>query len=176
MYISDIKETFLDFPDNYSLAVIVFFEGCIHNCKGCQNPLLQTTNVRDYHDKEHVVKIITDYCKRSGTDKIVLSGGDPFYNKRDCLYVIDKLMKLDYKVCVYTGYTIDKVNEFYNGTNYRRPTYIKCGNYREDLTVPNSGKTEEKFVLVSTNQAFYKSEGNEFKIISEGNVLHFRGC
>lgn len=173
MYISDIKETFLDFPDNHSLSVIVFFEGCIHNCKGCQNPLLQTTNVRDYHNKEHVVKMIMNYCKRCHTNKIVLSGGDPFYNKRECLYVIDKLMEEGYDVCVYTGYTIDKVNEFYCGTEYRRPTYVKCGNYREDLTVSNSGKTEENLVLVSTNQAFYKSEGKEFKIISEGNVLRF---
>lgn len=173
MYLADIKETFVDFPDNHSLAVIVFFEGCTHNCKGCQNPLLQTTSIKDYYSKDDVVKKIDTYCKRCNTDKIVLSGGDPYFNKHECMYVVDKLINLNYEVCVYTGYTVDKVEEFYEHYNYKKPTYLKCGTYREDLHVPEWGKTEEKLVLVSTNQAFYKLEGNEFKIVSEANVLRF---
>ena len=175
MYLADIKETFVDFPDNHSLAVIVFFEGCTHNCKGCQNPLLQTTSIKDYYSKDDVVKKIDTYCKRCNTDKIVLSGGDPYFNKHECMYVVDKLINLNYEVCVYTGYTVDKVEEFYEHYDYKKPTYLKCGGYIEDLTVNDSGKTEEKLTLISSNQRFYKTVDNKFKIISEANVLYFQG-
>lgn len=173
MYLSDITETFLDFPDNHSIAVIVFLEGCIHNCKGCQNPLLQNTRIEDFVNKENLVSKILNYCKRSGTDKVVLSGGDPFYNKRDCMYVIDKLVESNIQVCVYTGYDINKVEEFYSSSKFNKPQYLKCGSYREDLKVTDYGKTEEKFVLVSSNQKFYKLEDNEYKLISDENVLYF---
>ena len=50
--------------------------------------------------------------------------------------------------------------------------YLKCGKYDEKLKV-QSGKTDEKFTLASTNQRFYKLIDNEYKQISKENVLYF---
>lgn len=172
MHLVDIRETFLDFPDNKSLAMLVFFAGCNHNCKGCQSPLLQKVENYTPIDKESVVANILSYREQSRTDKIVLSGGDPFLFKDDCMYVIDKLVDSGLVVCVYTGYTIDKINEFYKNSSYKKPQYLKCGKYEEEHKV-QSGKTAEKFVLASTNQRFYRLVGNEYQQISKENVLYF---
>ena len=172
MYLVDIRETFLDFPDNKSLAMLVFFAGCSHNCRGCQSPLLQKVDNYTPIAKEAVVAKILGFREQSRTDKIVLSGGDPFLFHDECMYVIDRLVENGLEVCVYTGYTVDNINEFYKGTSYRKPLYLKCGRYEEDCKV-QSGKTAEKFTLASTNQRFYKLIDDEYKQISEDNVLYF---
>lgn len=172
MYLVDIRETFLDFPDNKSLAMLVFFAGCNHNCKGCQSPLLQKVENYTFLPKESVVDSILSYREHSRTDKIVLSGGDPFLFKDECMYIIDKLIENGLEVCVYTGYTLDKVNEFYNENIYRKPLYLKCGKYEETLKMLSS-KTEEKFILASANQRFYKLLNNTYKQISIENILYF---
>lgn len=172
MYLVDIKETFLDFPDNKSLSMLVFFAGCKHNCRGCQSPSLQKVENYTFFTKESVIDKISSFGELSRTDKIVLSGGDPFLFKDECMFVIDKLVGSGLEVCVYTGYTIDAINEFYKDSNYKKPLYLKCGKYEEEHKV-QSGKTAEKFTLASTNQRFYKLIDNEYQQISKENVLFF---
>lgn len=182
MYISDIKETFLDFPDDESLSVIVFTKGCNFNCPECQNKELQKINESDKNFKlTEVAELIINYCKRAFTNKIVFSGGDPFYNSDELIKLLDYLDARGYEICVYTGNTIDKVIEMFNkyeennNVFIHRPLYLKCGIYREDLRDPNMGKAEDKFVLASTNQSFYKWDGLRkiYYPISKGNILEF---
>lgn len=169
MRYTEIKETFLDYPDNESLAVVVFLSGCKHNCPGCQNKELQDPNYGIEITPEELTSTIKDYCKRADTNKIVFSGGDPFYNIPEILIVLDNLR--DYDVCVYTGYNINKAEEFVR--DIAKPLYLKCGTYKEELRDSNMGKTEDKFVLASTNQAFYKWDGFNYNQISLKNILRF---
>ena len=180
MYVSDIKETFLDFPDDESLAVIVFFYECSHSCPNCQNKELQTIPKDGINlDIEEVVKMIIDRCKRSSTNKIVLSGGDPFAHPNNIIKLIDYLEARGYVICTYTGYAIDAINKFYNAyesshkENVHKSSYLKCGLYKEDLRDFSSGKFNDKFVLASTNQAFYKLINNRYEQISKGHTLYF---
>ena len=39
--------TFLDYPDCESHAIIVYFPGCHHNCKGCHSPKLKDHNYKN---------------------------------------------------------------------------------------------------------------------------------
>ena len=167
MYVSDIKETFLDFPDDESLAVIVFFYECSHSCPNCQNKELQTIPKDGINlDIEEVVKMIIDRCKRSSTNKNIIK-------------LIDYLEARGYVICTYTGYTVDVINKFYNvyesshKENVHKSSYLKCGLYREDLRDFSSGKFNDKFVLASTNQAFYKLINNRYEQISKGHTLYF---
>lgn len=173
MYLANIAETFLDYPDNKSLAIIVFLEGCSHNCKGCQSPSLQKPNQKDFISVGELTLKILDYSKRcGGTKKLVLSGGDPYYYGGECKDLIINLNQLGFEICVYTGYTIDKIKELYYNNVSLGPKYIKAGSYREDLRDLASGKNEYEFRLASTNQRFYELVNNEYQQISDLNVLH----
>lgn len=166
MHLNQITETFLDFPDFSSLAVIVYFEGCIHNCPGCQNKELQIPSSPDIEYFE-VAKKIKEYCKKSHTTKVVLSGGDPLYDS-NIIQLVD-LLNDEYDICIYTGYPIDFVKELFK--NNKKPHYFKCGRYEETLRDPNMGKTNDSFILASKNQAFYEWDGFDYKKISENNIL-----
>lgn len=179
MYINEIKETFLDYPDDSSLAVIVFFEGCKWNCPGCQNHQLQTQDPNHKHTTVEAAEKILAFLKRSHTNKLVLSGGDPFYDTECALRLIDYLEIRGFDLCVYTGSNIEQVMSFYDDyenkyhQRLQKPLYLKCGLFRSDMLDPNRGKTENAFTLASTNQKFYKLVNGEYIQISNDNILTY---
>lgn len=163
IHLIGVRETFLDFPDNESLSVIVFTEGCSHNCPGCQNKESQIQNPETEITKEEFLQDILIRCERNQTNKVVFSGGDPLYHSGDTteqlieiLETIDYLENHGFDCCVYTGYEFPKVKEIYEtyGKELTGPKFIKCGCYREDLKDINAGKTDDCFTLASTNQYF----------------------
>ena len=183
LYLNSIGETFSDYPDSESIAVIVSFYGCTFNCKGCQNPSLQKKEKEFALDENTVFSKIRTQCDRSNTDKIVLSGGDPYCmdNKddlSDMINLISDLQNHGYNVCVYTGSTIDAIENLYKDHSSTPPLYLKCGTYQEESREKSFGKDSSRFVLVTKNQAFYRSfsEDNRiyhFKKISQDNTLFF---
>lgn len=106
--------TFQDYPDNKSGSIVIFFSGCDHNCKGCQNAgllkdrnnieneyneMIKTTfnekdtdikyykfsnNIKGYHEFIHYLLY---YTKRNRTNKIVFEGGDPFWNNGNLQFI-----------------------------------------------------------------------------------------
>lgn len=189
IYLKNISETFQDFPDNKSLAVIVFFYGCTHNCYNCQNKELQNyPKTSKGITVEEAKTKITDYCKRSNTKAIVFSGGDPYYpvnpeNLRDMLTLISSLELGGYRICVYTGYDINYVNSLYkalrdmNSHNIsmpsfcKKPSFVKCGKYEDNNRDENMGKKEAEFILASKNQRFYYREDDEFLPMSSTHII-----
>lgn len=148
---ANLQTTWLDYPDNVSLAVIFYTYGCIHKCKNCQNPSLQTP-VESY--PRGIIDEILMYCKRNNTNKLVLSGGDCLLkgaNLNLTNAVIDKYgNELD--ICIYTGYDIDYVK----ANVHKGFKFVKCGKYNENMkTEPN--KTDNYVQLASTNQELYDS-------------------
>ena len=177
LYPIKINETFSDFPTVDDLAVIVYFQGCDHNCPNCQNKELQVCNKENAKSVKETYNLITDYCKRANTNKIVLSGGDPFYteNREETMFLISYLENENYEVCVYTGYELNDIETFYILDTHLHscPTYLKCGRYIETLKEKEWGKTDEAFKLATTNQKFYKWINGKYQQISQSNVLHF---
>ena len=176
LYIANISETFQDYPDDESLALIVYFRGCSHHCPGCHNEGLQRRIGKGIPEKE-AFNLIIKKCSESQTDKIVFSGGDPFYyeNREDMLELINSLESDNYNLCVYTGYELGDVEEFYEqaGRDYTKPSFLKCGTYQENLKEKKWGKDNTEFKLVTTNQKFYKWIDGEYKQISDNNILTF---
>ena len=177
LYPVKINETFSDFPTVDDLAVIVYFQGCDHNCPNCQNKELQVCNKENAKSVKETYDLITNYCKRANTNKIVLSGGDPFYpeNRNEILSLIDTLENNGYEVCVYTGYELDDIETFYilDPRILSYPTYLKCGRYIESLREKEWGKTDDFFKLATTNQKFYKWISGKYQQISQANTLFF---
>lgn len=172
MRFKEIKETFLDYPDNESWAIIVFFTGCAWKCKNCQNKELQDINSGEDINVEVLSDQIKQFAKRSGTNKVVLSGGDPFYQHEELAELLNHLNNLD--ICIYTGYSIEEAFNLLISFNcHNMPLYIKCGIYDENERDSDMGKSEKKFVLASKNQAFYKWNGAGYCKISDNNILRF---
>lgn len=157
--------TWTDFPDKESCAVIVYFSGCKHGCSGCQNPGLQRFDSGSMLDWWEIKSMIEDECYKAKTKKVVLSGGDPYFQPREIEYIIIGLAAEDYEVCVYTGADIKSAME-------RVPyaTYYKCGKYDEHNKEKEWGKFPDRMVFVSKNQRLYDKDGKQ---ISVDNVYYF---
>lgn len=164
-YTIQLEETWLDYPDPTCNAVIVYFCGCEHHCKGCHSPLLQQ-NYEYSETNEEILGRILDYAKRADTNKLVFLGGDPMYSKNIPLttFLVNNLSKT-HDICIFTGYDIDYVKNI----NLQNVKFWKCGRFDID-NQRKSRKTEEEFVLASPNQNFYDSNFNQ---LSTNGILKF---
>ena len=159
----NVQSTFLEYPDNSSIATIFYFSGCDRNCEGCQN-----TSLKEYTplDEKEVLSGIVNYSKRLKTNKVVLCGGDPLYKKnldltRKILYNLGN----DFDICIYTGALIDEVKKL-NLTGFK---FIKCGVFDKTKFI-GSKKTDDYIQFATSNQELY----NEFlELISHDGIYYF---
>lgn len=166
--LNEIIPSFIDYPDNESLCLCVVMMGCVHNCKGCQNPLFQNSN---YANGTRTVSVkdlcleLKELCRRNETNKICLSGGDPL-SPFNISFTKELLKELkEYDVCIYTGYDIDYVMK----NDVRGFKFIKCGKF--DLSQKrDSEKDDEKIIFASPNQSLYNSE---YKLLSKSGIYYF---
>lgn len=166
--IAEITATWHDYPDAESLAVEVFLQGCLFNCKCCQNESLQVVQ-KGTTSYEDMVEPIIRSCTRNRTHKIVFVGGEPLLKTNDNLEFIKRFLK-DYKeifdVMIYTGNTIDYVKK-QDVTGFK---YIKVGLYAHELKQEPS-KTDKQMTFASTNQELYDSNLN---LLSFNGVYIFK--
>lgn len=95
--------------DGEGFRVVLFVQGCEHNCKGCHNPETHNRLGGKVFSNEVVDKIFT-LLKRPYIKGITFSGGDPMavYN-RDTVITLAKQIKEelpDKDIWLYTGYTL----------------------------------------------------------------------
>lgn len=85
---------------------VVFTQGCIHHCPGCQNP-----DTWDFNGgiTLPIAEIASDFLKRPLLDGITLSGGDPFCQQEACMELLDLLPEVD--VWVYTGFEYEDIRD-----------------------------------------------------------------
>jgi organic radical activating enzyme len=165
-----LEETFLDYPDNKSMALIVYFYGCDLNCVGCQNPNLKSVSGTGgfVMDNDMIIKTIQSACDRSRTNKIVFSGGDPLskINIEGTKYLLEKLQN-NYDIMIYSGMDIDYIKkECISGFKF-----IKSGPYIQRLK-QTPIKTNEQMVFGSKNQRLYDANYN---LLSEDGIYVFEG-
>ena len=83
---------------------VVFFQGCPHHCKGCQNPETWA------EDKGHLLAIsslIEDIKKTKYLDGITFSGGDPLYQAEALIEIIKGLKETGLSFWCYKGWTYE---------------------------------------------------------------------
>jgi anaerobic ribonucleoside-triphosphate reductase activating protein len=165
-----ISASFLDYPDNISLAIIVYILGCTHNCINCQNPKLQDINIVDNtiisvtldEFEDSITKLIFKYR----TNKLVLSGGDPLHP--DNIKFIREFLKFTkFDVCVYTGYPV----EYVQASKLSNFKFLKCGKYISTLN-QSSVKTDDYLQFSSKNQKLYN---DNFQLVSKDGKYYFYG-
>lgn len=98
-----IKESIVD---GVGLRYVVFFQGCPHNCKGCQNPQTRSFNGGKF---VHADTIINEVINNPLLDGITLSGGDPLCYPRQCVILAGRVREYNKTVWIYTGYTFEEI-------------------------------------------------------------------
>lgn len=122
---------------------VVFTQGCIHHCPGCQNP-----ETWDFTGGTEIsaAEIAADFRKHRLLDGITLSGGDPFCQQEACMELLDLLPGVN--VWIYTGYEYEEICDT---PLAKRADVLVVGRFVEDL------RCEGK-MYGSSNQRIIKKE------------------
>ena len=100
-----VQDSIVDGP---GLRFTVFTQGCLHNCKGCQNP--ETHDINGGKEME-AESIIAQLLSNPLTDGVTLSGGEPFLQAEDCAEIAKAAKENGLNVWTYTGYTFEELYE-----------------------------------------------------------------
>jgi anaerobic ribonucleoside-triphosphate reductase activating protein len=86
---------------------VVFVSGCIHNCVGCQNEVMQDFNYGDSVSIDDIMlKIVSNMPIIKG---ITLSGGEPFEISMSLSKLSQKVKDLGLNIWCYSGYTYEEI-------------------------------------------------------------------
>ena len=89
---------------------VVFTQGCLHQCPGCQNPgTWDFTAGQEIDPEELAAQIRCEFVRHPWLDGVTLSGGDPFYQQEECCRLLRLLTGVN--VWIYTGFTYDEIRD-----------------------------------------------------------------
>lgn len=147
---------------------VVFLQGCVHGCKGCQNP---ETHDPEGGQKTDTAIIAEDIAKTKYIDGITFSGGDPFFSPDETLDIIKKVREKKGKeinIWVYTGWTIEKILSGVLGKSsieiLKYVDVIVDGPFQEEL------KSDNCIYRGSSNQRLIDSK----KTLESGEIRLFK--
>jgi organic radical activating enzyme len=164
-------QTFIDYPDRSSLALLIYFIGCDNTCEGCHNYKLKNINYSlnaiSYSNVYLFIRDLILYSLRAKTNKIVLSGGDPLsnYNIEFVKEFLNKSYSL-FDVCIYTGHDIKYVKK----NKVKNFKFIKTGSYN-NKTNSSMVKNNNFMMFASDNQKLYNEN---FKLLTKDSIYYFK--
>ncbi len=125
-----ITESIVDGP---GIRYVVFFQGCHHNCPGCQN--IHSHNCDGGYFK-NIDEIIDEINYNKLITGVTISGGEPFLQP-DKLFILLTKIKCIFKfsIIVYTGYIFEdllKINSYYIKKSLNIIDFIIDGRFEVD--------------------------------------------
>lgn len=116
--------------DGDGIRSVIWFQGCLHNCKGCHNPETHLLN----GGKEYDIKQIKNQIdKLKNQDGITLSGGDPLFQVEAAFEIAKHSKEKGLNVWCYTGYTFEELIK-------KAETEYKLKEFLENIDVLVDGK------------------------------------
>lgn len=100
-----IKESIVDGP---GIRLVVFTQGCIHNCKNCHNPETHSLDKGNYIEIREIISMVE---KNPILDGITISGGEPFLQAEELMDLSKRIKKLKLNIIIYTGYIFEDIIE-----------------------------------------------------------------
>jgi len=141
-----VEESIVDGP---GIRLVVFTQGCNHNCVGCQNA--HTHDFKGGYEMT-IGDILALIRENPLVDGVTLSGGDPFEQAEACSYLANKVKDLGLNVVAYTGYTFEKLLSNKVHMKLLKATDIlidgKFEISKKDLTLPFRGSTNQRIIDV----------------------------
>ena len=98
-----IRESIVDGP---GIRLVVFTQGCVHNCIGCHNPETHSFSDGYYISIDEIVEMVKENPLLDG---ITLSGGEPFLQGKNGAILANKIKAMGLNVITYTGYTFEEI-------------------------------------------------------------------
>ena len=89
--------------------IAIWTVGCSKHCKKCSNPELWDANGKKDVSADRILRFVTDIMEKETVDGITFTGGDPFEQPNDLLYLVEKLHPLCKDILIYTGFTEDSL-------------------------------------------------------------------
>jgi anaerobic ribonucleoside-triphosphate reductase activating protein len=92
--------------DGEGIRMVIWTQGCSHNCEGCHNRETHSFTggfLQDVEELKNEISKVKDH------DGITLSGGDPFFQVEPCLEIAKYCKSLGLNVWAYTGFTYEKL-------------------------------------------------------------------
>jgi len=97
--------------DGDGLRIVIWAQGCTHNCLGCHNPETHSFKGGFLQDIEELKNQIKAVPNQTG---ITLSGGDPFFQIEASLEIATFAQEIGLNVWAYTGYTFEQLMKMIN--------------------------------------------------------------
>lgn len=94
--------------DGYGIRTVIWTQGCKHKCSNCHNPETHDMCGGALIDIEEIKKQLKVLKNQDG---VTFSGGDPFYQPKECSILAKYVHKLGMNVWAYTGFTFEKLLE-----------------------------------------------------------------
>lgn len=102
---SIVSESVVDGP---GIRLVVFVQGCPHQCIGCHNPQTHDFNGGSWITEESILQQIQDNPLLSG---VTFSGGEPFCQPGALARIASRIHELGLDVLVYSGFTLEQLCE-----------------------------------------------------------------
>lgn len=90
--------------DGEGIRTVIWTQGCHHHCLGCHNPETWDFDKGALVPIKEVEQLIDDLV---GQDGITFSGGDPFYQAKECAVLAKYAKDKGYNIWCYTGYVYE---------------------------------------------------------------------
>jgi len=119
--------------DGAGNRLVVFFQGCGHNCKGCHNPQTHDYEGGMFITPKDLSKVILNHLEANPLiTGITYSGGEPMDQPASMYYLTGMLREKrpDLNFMLYTGYNLSKLME-YDSLTLGLMDYIVDGPYIE---------------------------------------------
>ena len=126
---------------------VIFCQGCAHHCPGCHN-----SDTWDFNGGIEMIipSIVHDIVvNHRHVDGVTLSGGDPFYQQKECVELLKHLPKR-LNIWIYTGFLHEEIKDTELA---KMADYIVDGHFEQDKIITGQ-------YYGSSNQRIIKSEGN----------------
>jgi anaerobic ribonucleoside-triphosphate reductase activating protein len=123
--------TFDSIVDGPGLRMVVWTQGCIHNCKNCHNPQTHDLCGGFEVDTKDIIDKIKSLKLQRG---ITLSGGEPFLQPEALEEIAKEAKHNKLDVWSYTGFTFEQL------LNKKNPSYFKNLNLLKQIDILVDGK------------------------------------
>lgn len=97
------KDSVVDGP---GIRLVVFGQGCPHQCMGCHNPQTHDPNGGIVMDTEEIINIINQTKLIRG---VTFSGGEPFLQAEPFSILAKAVHAKGYSVATYTGFAFEEL-------------------------------------------------------------------
>lgn len=101
--------------DGDGIRTVIWTQGCKHKCPMCHNPETHDMTGGALVDVEDIKEEIKNLKNQDG---VTFSGGDPFYQPRECAELAKYIHSLGMNVWAYTGFTFEKLLEMSKEDKY----------------------------------------------------------